>query len=429
MKLVSTLALAASLVVAGASASPADAQRANAAANAQQNAKPKGQKPGVVQMGDRSFTLSAEAQNALAALQKAVAAGDAAAYPGALAAAQAAAKSTDERYLVARMQYDQARRTSNPGGQTQAIQAMIASGGATPTELFSFYSSIGEAAYKANDFAKAEAAFAEMAKLQPNNADVLSNLAIVRGRLGKGGDSVQALNQAMAAKVAAGEAVPEEYHKRAFAAAYNAKDYPLASKANYTWLSAYPTPQNWRDALRNFRALVPMDDNAELDRLRLMRAAGAIPDGRTYTDLAEFLASKNLSAEAKAVLDEGAAKNVLKSSDASYTRLMSQVSGRAASERSTLAGSEAKAASAANGRIASNTADAYFGYSDYGKAAAMYRTALSKGQVDANVINTRLGMSLAMAGDKAGATTAFNAVTGPRAELARYWLLWLNKRG
>ena len=418
MKLVSTLALAASFLVAGVLASPADAQK-----------KASAQKPGVVKVGDRSFTLSAEAQNSVAALQKAVAAGDAAAYPGALAAAQAAAKTGDEKYLVARMQYDHARKTNDAAEQSQAIQAMMASGSSTPTELFSFHASIGEAAYKANDFAKAEAAFAEMAKLQPNNADVLSNLAIVRNRMGKGGDSVQALNQAMEAKLAAGQQVPEDYHKRAFAAAYNAKNFPLASKANYTWLSAYPTAQNWRDGLRNFRALVPLDDNAELDRFRLMRVAGALPDARTYTDFAEFLGSKNLSAEAKAVLEEGAAKNVLNRSNVSYTRLMSQVSGRAASERSTLAGSEAKANASANGRVASNTADAYFGYGEYAKAAALYRTALSKGQVDANVINTRLGMSLAMAGDKAGATAAFNAVTGPRAELARYWLLWLNKRG
>jgi hypothetical protein len=58
----------------------------------------------------------------------------------------------------------------------------------------------------------------------------------------------------------------------------------------------------------------------------------------------------------------------------------------------------------------------------------MYRVALSKGGADTNLVNTRLGMSLAMAGDKAGAKTAFGAVTGPRAELARYWILWLDKR-
>jgi hypothetical protein len=34
-----------------------------------------------------------------------------------------------------------------------------------------------------------------------------------------------------------------------------------------------------------------------------------------------------------------------------------------------------------------------------------------------------------MSGDRAGAETAFRAVTGSRADLAAYWLSWLNQRG
>ncbi len=39
-----------------------------------------------------------------------------------------------------------------------------------------------------------------------------------------------------------------------------------------------------------------------------------------------------------------------------------------------------------------------------------------------SLINLHLGMALARRGDKAGATAALNAVTGPRAEIAKYWL-------
>ena len=58
----------------------------------------------------------------------------------------------------------------------------------------------------------------------------------------------------------------------------------------------------------------------------------------------------------------------------------------------------------------------------------LYRTALQKGSVDANLVNTRLGLSLALAGQKAEAEAAFKAVTGPRAELANFYLLWLSQR-
>ena len=74
------------------------------------------------------------------------------------------------------------------------------------------------------------------------------------------------------------------------------------------------------------------------------------------------------------------------------------------------------------------TGDAYLGYGEYAKAAELYRAALTKSGVDTNLANLRLGIALARSGDKAGATAAFNAVTGPRADIAKYWLLYLSTR-
>jgi hypothetical protein len=41
-------------------------------------------------------------------------------------------------------------------------------------------------------------------------------------------------------------------------------------------------------------------------------------------------------------------------------------------------------------------------------------------------VNLHLGMALARAGDKAGATAALNAVTGARADIAKYWLAYVS---
>ena len=47
--------------------------------------------------------------------------------------------------------------------------------------------------------------------------------------------------------------------------------------------------------------------------------------------------------------------------------------------------------------------------------------------MNAPEINTRLGVALAMGGDKAGAKTAFGAVTGsPSAEIAALWITYLD---
>jgi hypothetical protein len=47
---------------------------------------------------------------------------------------------------------------------------------------------------------------------------------------------------------------------------------------------------------------------------------------------------------------------------------------------------------------------------------------------DPNVANLHLGMALARGGDKPGATAALNAVTGPLADVAKFWLLYLQTR-
>jgi hypothetical protein len=71
--------------------------------------------------------------------------------------------------------------------------------------------------------------------------------------------------------------------------------------------------------------------------------------------------------------------------------------------------------------------DRYYAMGRYAKAVDAYRQALGKSGVDANVANLHIGMALARSGDKAGATAAFNAVTGPRADLAKYWLMYLQQ--
>ena len=69
--------------------------------------------------------------------------------------------------------------------------------------------------------------------------------------------------------------------------------------------------------------------------------------------------------------------------------------------------------------------DAYYGYGQYAEAAELYRAALQKG-ADANIGNLRLGAALAQGRQRAQAEAAFRAVTGPGADLAQLWLLWLS---
>jgi tetratricopeptide (TPR) repeat protein len=83
---------------------------------------------------------------------------------------------------------------------------------------------------------------------------------------------------------------------------------------------------------------------------------------------------------------------------------------------------------AATGVPALSVADAFLAAGDHAKAIPLYRAALDKGGVDSSIANMRLGLALALAGNRPEAETAFRSVTGARAELAALWLAWLAQR-
>ena len=83
---------------------------------------------------------------------------------------------------------------------------------------------------------------------------------------------------------------------------------------------------------------------------------------------------------------------------------------KVAGDQASLAAAERQAGASANGRVAMATADAYLGYGQDAKAVTLYRTALTKGGVDVDTVNTRMGIALLRSGDKVGARTAFTSV-------------------
>lgn len=423
MKSISTLALTLSLAVTGSLA--LTGALGSSAAIAQKKGK-QAAAP-VVDPNARKYDLTKAGRGPIAALQKAVREKDTANYASALAAADAVATTTDEKFLIARMRFDYARGNDDAAGQIAAMENVIASGGALPAELPGFHSFLGERYFANNNFDRSAFHFERLTQLQPTNAEALANLAVVRTRQNKPADSLASLTRAIDARKASGQPVPEDWYKRVVDYSSRAKNVPAASKATYEWLSAYPTAQNWRDALLTHQALVRLDGPGEFDRLRLMRAAKVLQGERDYGEYAQIALDAGLPGEAKAVLDEGVRANIISASKPLYKDLVRRAAVGVERDRPLLAGYETKANADAKGVRALSSADAYLGYGEYAKAAALYRAALTKGGVDANVVNTRLGQALAMSGDKAGAIAAFNAVTGPRQDLARYWVLWLNR--
>lgn len=374
----------------------------------------------------RQVTLSQKAGAAIVELQTAVKAKDAATIAQKLASAQAAAKSNEEKYLVAALQAQAASDSNDLAALQAGVTALEASGVATDEEVAGRWTDVGKRFFNAKQFDQAASALERAVARSANSVPALKALALTRESQGRKAEAVATLQKALAATKAAGQAAPENEYKYAVSMAYTAK-IPAAYAAARDWVAAYPTPKNWHDALRIHREIANPQGDLLIDNMRLAAATGGLETEAEFHQFASALMARRLTAEAKAVLEAGgAAKKIDLSSPVfkEFAAARAKPQTRAAVDaaaKTALAGTSAKAAIDAG--------DAYYGLGAYAEAAAAYRAALGMSGVDVNLANLRLGMALARSGDKAGATAALNAAGGAYAEVAKYWQVWLASRG
>jgi len=376
----------------------------------------------------RELNLSRDERNALNALQAAAAGADRAAQDSALAAARTVARGADAHYGVAHYQFEIGRARGDVAMQVQAIDALVNSGVAQPGELPGLLAHQAGRAFSGGDFERTDRLLERMLAVQPNNPIVLADYGQLKARRGQRAEAVTYLQRAIAAQEATGRPAPEGWHLRALALAFDGRMAPQSIVAARGLVAAYPSPVNWRDGLLVYRELSNPDPALDLDARRLMRAASALAGERDYLEFAEALNRASLFGEAKAVLDEGISRNMLEAAKPIVAQAMTAASRRAAADRATLPRLRTQAQAGATGAPARTGADAHFAFGQYGEAAELYRLALQKGGEDSNLVNFRLGASLALAGRRPEAEAALRTVTGPRADLAGFWLAWLARR-
>jgi len=408
---ISNLAVAVSLALGATAmvAAPADAQRRQ---RQQQQEGP---------------TLTAEEGAAMRPAITAVQAQDWAAAQAALPAAQAGATTPYGRFVAGQLTFQVGTSTQNLQLQSQGVDAMLASGGAPAANMAALLGAQANFAIQGNDFAKAEQALVRLIELTPNDVERLRQLAEVKIRLSKNAEALPIYQRILQLSEASGQNAPEDYYRRTLALAREARQDQLATEIMQKLLRAYPNQENWRTALTLYRQATMSNEAMALDVRRLMLAAGALARAPDYIEFADRLGRAGLPGEQKAVLEEGRRSGAIPASDTLATQMIASANERIAEDRPTLARSRTQAL-AGTARQARAMGDAYYAYGQYAEAVELYRAALQKGGEDPNVINTRLGAALARAGQRAEAEAAFRTVTsGPYADLANYWVLWLSR--
>jgi tetratricopeptide (TPR) repeat protein len=368
---------------------------------------------------------SKKALKAIVELQTAVNANDAANIPAKVAAAKAVAETKEDRYLIGQMQLKAALATKDNAALAAAINDVANSGIASPSDVAQLYMALGSTYYNAKQFDQAAAAFERGTALNPNNTDLLLNLGETRFAQGRKQEAITIFQRAIQVRTAAGQKPEESLYKRTLGIAYDA-NLPNAAELGRQWVAAYPSPQSWRDAIAVYRNTAKPDVEGTLALLRLMQATGALSQPADYSLFATAAADQSNFNEAQRVIDAGvAAKHI----DPTSPLFRDIVAGLKAKPKATAADLAEATKTAQSGMALLRIGDRYYAMGDYAKAVELYRMAAGKPGVDKDVANLHLGMALARSGDKAGATTALNAVGGARAEIAKFWLLYVQQQG
>lgn len=379
--------------------------------------------------------LSNEFRAPAAEIQKLAEAKDWAGVKARLDALDAVAKTDDEKYFAASFRLQASAATNDTAGTSRALDVLIANPKTPQGELGRFNFFRGDFAYQQKKYVEAVTYFNKARELGYAPEGTNLNLRIAQAQLdgGQVAQGAAAIDAAIKAEQAAGRKAPESWYKVVVSKLYTTGDKAGAAQWLSRQVAAYPSPDAWRSSLMVFIEQsnakgTTLDADQRLDVLRLIRAAKGLAGESDYYEYADAAQKRGLPWEAIAVIDEGRAAGKISKPNPRFDSLYTQAVTRQKAEPS-LAPEEKRAASAANGTIALSTANAYLASRNLPKAIELYRLALQKGGIDTSVANTRLGIALALSGQKAEAKAAFAAVSGsPRGDIARFWSTWVDQQ-
>ncbi len=389
--------------------------------------------------GAPKLNVSPDVIKALQTAQQAAGKQDFAAAKAALADADSKAKSNDDKYQIGAVKLNTSIASKDAAMQGEALTQMLDSGLTPPEQVGQFNAIAADQALqmKNYDLAITHAQAALQAGYKP---DVV-NVALAQAYFGKAGTAnpsvepqrglnqkgLAALKAAADTTKAAGGQVPAQWYQIGVSRAANAKLPEVTEWAKMAYQAA-PSGENLRTLIRLFQQANPNISNREnLDVMRLMATSGGLVVSQDYLEYAEMASKTGIYGEVKTAIDAGRSKGVLSASQGGdlYQPAVAKIAG----DKGSLGSAEADARKAANGKIAAATADAYLGYGDYAKAVAMFELAKQKGGVDADEINTRMGIAKALSGDNASAKAAFQSVqAGSRKQIADLWLAYLGTK-
>ncbi len=341
--------------------------------------------------------------------------------------------SNDEKIAGGGLIFNAGISSSDRALQLQGMEIMLASG-KVPIEQTGRYNFIAyQLANEGRDYAKARRYLQGAIDYNFTTANVSApDLQIAMAESFFASNELTAgfeyLAGAINGRKAQGLAVEEQWYRRGVTVAYENEIVPTVYDFAAMWISAFPSSDNWRDAINLTRNLNTFEGPEILDLFRLSRRVGALQDASDYDYYVEAADARRLPKEVRDVINEGMATGVVTSDNLYISEALTIANGRISSDRADLPALERDAsASGAGLRTVVAAGNAFLSYDDFGKAAGFYNRALGMPGVDSAQTLTRLGIAQVGMGDFDAARASFGQVQGKRLPIAKLWIAYANE--
>ena len=336
-----------------------------------------------------------------------------------------------ESYVINRMKVSLAAATQNEAVLTSAAEAVLASGRLQPTEETEFLAGLGNSYYNLKSYAKAIEIYKRYQKTSPTPDKVRD--PIVRSYY-LSNDFVSArdeLRLVIGEAEKAGKPADVEDLRLLASSAGKLKDWPTYVATLEKLIAVAPTDAYWTDLLNRAQSKPTFNTRYQLDFYRLESAAIKTMAPEEYAEMAEMALNARSPTEAKKVLDQGFAANVLGTgiNAAKHRQLRDKANKAAADDAKTIASEEASAVKSKGGAGLVNLGYIYVTMDQFDKGIGFIQQGIAKGMgAKTNEAKLHLGVAYAKAGRKADAIKVFEGLNGNDglSDLAHYWILLLN---
>lgn len=337
-------------------------------------------------------------------------------------------KNAHETLTIERMRFVAANGLGDSDTAARSLDALIASGKLSASEQLQFTQAVAVAAYRAKDYGKA-ITWTQRYFKEGGKDDAMRTVLVQAYYLNNDfANAARELSAAVQATEKAG-GKPDQDRLEMLASCYIKLDdmggYVGVLEKLATW---YPKKEYWADLLARIQKKPGFADRLTLDVYRLKFVSGNVGGAGDYMEMAQLALQQGYPVEAKKVVDEGYAKNILGTgADAArHQRLRDLVSKQLAEDQKNLTQGEKQAAAVKEGTGLVNIGLNLVLNGQNDKGLALMEQGIAKGKLkrpeDARL---HLGYAYLLAGQKAKAAQIFKAVQGTdgAADLARLWAL------